>query len=196
MRIKIGFLLIAIVFSSSAWTAEKAQPKRKAEAQTAVTASSYQFLLAVGSEYRPERDVERNYAQHYYSNYAVGIAKGRLAVIFEKADFKEVSGNPTLNLERKFQDYLLWGQYSVFAQGFLNAYGGLGLGAYQETVTTNFLGQSTTNSAKYKFMGGGSIGARANLSVFFVALEARMLFGDELDQQPTFGGVARLGLWF
>ena len=162
----------------------------------AATKSPYHFVFAYGSEYRPERDVENNFAQHFYSNYAIGVGKDRITLLLEKADFSETSGNATLNLKRTSQDYLLWGQYSVYSQGLVNAYGGVSVGAYQESVTTHFQGQSTQNSAKYKFMTALALGGRLNVSVFFASIEARVLFGDELSGQPLFGGLLRGGVWF
>ena len=161
-----------------------------------LAAEKYHFMLGYASEYRPERDVENNFAQHFFKNYAVGIGKGRITLILEKAEFSERSGNATLNLERRTQNYLLWGQYSVYSEGLLNAYAGISAGAYQESVTTNFLGQSTVNDSKYKFMSVGAVGARLTASVFFASIEARVLFGNELTGQPNFGGILRAGLWF
>jgi hypothetical protein len=189
----IGFLFLFLICSQSTFSAEKRTVTIK---KPAIENSKYNFILAYGSEYRPERDVENNYSQHYFSNYAAGISKDRISVILEMSAFSEKSGNVTLNLERKFLDYLLWGQYSVYSQNFLNAFVGLAAGAYQESVTTNFLGQSTTNNSKYSLMTAGAIGARANISIFFASLEARLLFGDQLENQPRLAGLMRFGLWF
>lgn len=177
-------------FSVSAAETKKLKSAQKTEA------TNYHFMLAYGSQYRPERDVNKDFSQHFFSQMALGAGFDRWIFILERADFKESSGNATLSLERSYHDYLLWAQYSVYEHQILNAYAGAGLGAYQEQVTTNFSGQKSTGSSQYKLLTSGSLGLRAHVSIFFAAIEARVLLGDELDQQPGFGAVLRAGLWF
>lgn len=193
MKSTVIFLLFIMAFVGSASAEEKSESNSETNS---TTESQYHFMLGYGSEYRPERDVEKNYSQHYFTNYAAGIGKGHWTFIFEKSQFKESSGNSTLNLERSYQDYLLIARYYAYSAGVFSAFGNVGVGAYQESVTTNFSGQSITSNGKHKLLTTGGMGIQANLSIFFTSLEARLLFGDELDQQASLSGIARLGLWF
>lgn len=182
------FIFFAVVFGESAGASDGLGQNENGE--------RYHFLIGAGAEYRPERDSEKNYTRNYYSNYVVGAGIDRFMVILEKSEFSETSGNATLNLQRSFQDYLLWGQYSVATLGVFKSYAGLGVGTYKESVTTNFANQSSSSSSKNKLLTAGSLGLRVEAVVFFVDIEARLLFGDELDQQGTMSGVGRIGLRF
>lgn len=186
----IFFLTLVTYFSVSAAETKNLKSVQKSKE------SDYHFLLAFGSQYRPERDVNKDFAQHFYSQMALGAGFNRWMFVFERADFSESSGNATLNVERTYHDYLLWAQYSVYEYSILNAFAGGGAGVYQEKVTTNFAGQSSSGKTSYKLLTSAALGLRANVSVLFASLEARIFLGDELDQQPGFGAVLRAGVWF
>lgn len=154
------------------------------------------LMLAYGSELRPEKDVDANFQEHILTNFAVGYGFDQYVFILESAQFQEASGNATLRVERTLQDYMLWGQYRAIAWNRLVPFLGLGAGVYQETVVTNLLGLSTTDKTPNKFLSGVSFGFGTELPVVWFSLEARVLFGDELDRNPTLGGLARIGLHF
>ena len=153
-------------------------------------------MLAYGSELRPEKNIDGDYEEHVLTNYALGVGYRQYIFILEKAEFKESSGNTTLNLERTLQDYLLWGQYRALTWNHLAPFMGLGLGTYKETIKTNFMGSSRTDESANKFLGGLSFGVSLDVPVLWFSLEARFLFGDELERQPTLGGLARVGIQF
>lgn len=155
------------------------------------------ILVATGSELRPEKDVENNYATHALSNVALGVGYKDFAFILEKASFRESSGNSTLNVERLLEDTMLWAQWQAQAWHIFAPYVGGGLGAYQETVTINLAGaQSSQHQSNRKLLTGANFGVRVDVPVYWISLEGRLLFGDELDHQPALGGLARFGLWF
>ncbi len=154
------------------------------------------FMLAYGSELRPEKDIDSNYKEHFLTNYALGFGYEQFVFVFEKAEFKETSGNATLNLERTLEDYLLWAQYRSMTWNRLVPFLGVGLGTYKETVVTQFAGASTTDSTPSKFLSGLAFGVGLDIPVLWFSLEARFLFGDELERQPTLGGLARIGVHF
>ncbi len=155
-----------------------------------------QVMVALGSEYRPEKNTEGNIADHWLSNAALGLGYGDFFVVLERSTFREQSGNAALSVQRDFEDKLLWIQWHSLAWNYLNSFVGAGLGAYQETITTQVLGASTENTSPHRLLGGGSFGLKADIPTLWLSVEARVLFGDQLDRQPTWGGLARIGLYF
>lgn len=154
------------------------------------------LMAAVGSEFRPEKDVNNNYAQHYLSNTALGFGYEKFLFLLERATFSESSGNATLAVARDWEDTLLWVQWHSSSWYRLSPFVTGGAGAYKEKVTTDLLGVSTVNESSLKILTGLGFGFRLNVPYLWVSLEARMLFGDELDLQPSLGGLARVGIWF
>lgn len=154
------------------------------------------ILFAYGTELRPEMDVDSNFQNHYLKNYALGYGFGQYVLIVESAQFQESAGNSTLSVERTFQDYMIWGQYRDLVWHRLVPFLGAGAGIYQETIVTKFYSQPTTDAGPNKFLGGVSFGVTTDLPLIWLSIEARILFGDELDRNPTVGGLARIGLHF
>jgi len=168
-----------------------------AQAFAEETRKPVQVLISYGSEYRPERDLENQFVGHNLTNYALGTGHENYVFILERAVYKESSGNATLNVERVLEDTLFWAHRESETWNLLVPFFGGGIGAYQEKITTNLLGaDSSTRSSNYKLLGGLNFGIRFDIPVLWLSLEARLLFGDQLDQQPTTGGVIRLGLHF
>lgn len=157
---------------------------------------SVQAMLAYGFEYRPARDASGNFADRILPNYALGVGYQNYLFILEKATFKETTGNVTLNVKQIFENTMLWAQWRAEKRLYFIPFIGAGAGAYQEKVETQFMGATTANSTAQKFLGGASFGLSLDVPVLWFSIEARVLFGDELDPQPTLGGLARIGVYF
>lgn len=154
-------------------------------------------FLAYGSEYRPERDLENRYVGHSLVNYSLGTQYKEFLVLLETAQFKEESGNATLNVTRVLEDTMIWVQHEREAWKKLIPYLGMGVGAYREIVTTNLAGaNSATRATNYKAIGGFNFGLRLDVPWVWLSAEARLLVGEELDQQPTLGALFRAGIHF
>lgn len=166
------------------------------EASSETTPRPVHVMLAYGSEIRPQKNVDSQYQEKSLTNYSFGIGYQQFIFIFEKAEFSESSGNATLNVESTFEDYLLWGQYRALSWNYLAPYIGFGLGTYKETVKTTFMGSAKKDESPGKMLGGLAVGVGLDVPVLWFSLEARFLFGDELERQPTLGGLARVGIQF
>jgi hypothetical protein len=164
--------------------------------QAQEVAKPVSFLLAYGSEFRPEKDAQGNFADHLLSNYAIGFGYESFVFLLERAQFQESSGNATLSTDRTLQDYLLWTQYRPISWYHFVPFMEAGAGFYKEKIDTQFMGASASNESGAKLLGGIGFGIGLEIPILWLSLETRLLVGDELDQKPTIGGVARLGIWF
>lgn len=160
-------------------------------------AKPVQYHLSYGQEARPEKDAEGHFEIHTLTNLAFGMGFENYLILVERAYFQEASGNNTLRVTRDLEDYLLWAHWRAEEWYRMVPYVGLGLGAYKERVTTELAAaNSTTRESDYKFLSGGNFGFQIALPIVWISLEGRLLFGDELDQQPTLGALMRFGIWF
>lgn len=159
-------------------------------------ASTVRFMLSAGSEVRSSKDVHRHYSEQALSNFAIGTGYQNFLFTLEKSQHDEFSGNSSLNVSSAYQNYLLWAQWRGIQKWKLAPYMGAGVGAYQQTVETNLMGSVSSNSSDYKFLSGVSLGLSADIPYLWLSIETRLLFGDELDPQPTLSGLARIGIWF
>jgi hypothetical protein len=178
-------LLLMLIFAINCFAAGSLKEARPVQA-----------MVAVGTEFRPEKDVQGNMNTHNLTNYALGAGYKSWLVVLEKATFEEASGNLTLNLKRTLDDMMLWGHYRMMSWNYLVPYLGLGAGFYKDKVETTLLGTTTTNESKNKFLTGGNFGISLDIPYVWLSMEARILFGDELDRQPTIGGLVRVGAYF
>lgn len=160
------------------------------------TPSQINFMVAAGSELRPYKDVNGDFNNQTLQNYAFGLGVEAFVFIFETAQYSTKSGNSTLNVETKFQDYMLWGNYRAMKWGVFVPFLAAGIGGYNQSVTTTLSGNSRIDNSPNKLLTGVGFGLSLDVSILWASVEARAFFGDELDSQPTLGGLARIGLWF
>jgi hypothetical protein len=154
-------------------------------------------LALVGAELRGERDVNDNYAGITFANLALGGRYQQWFFLVEEAQQSQSTGNATLSVKKEVQDILGWVNWTTDSSWHhLAPLLGAGLGAYQIKVTTTLAGTATKDTTPWKLLGGVSAGLRLDLPVLWLSVEARLLAGDDLDPQPTLGGLARIGLWF
>lgn len=181
---KFGFAFFVAFFAGALSFASSERPALRA-------------LISYGTEFRAERDLENRVVGHQLQNYALGTGYQDFIFILEHITFKESSGNSTLFIERSLENTLLWAQWQSQTWMRLVPYLGGGLGAYQEKVTTTFADvSSSTRASNPKLLTGFNFGVRLDIPLLWLSFETRLLFGDELDQQPTTGALLRLGLYF
>ncbi len=154
------------------------------------------FLLSTGTEGRLDQSLEKENSVQRFSNDSLGIQMGSTQIILENSQFEEVSGNATLSVRRRFQDYMTWLSYNPSISSWSSIFAGGGLGAYQNSVDTSLSGTMRTNNSSWKALAGLNFGITAYVSIVFASLEMRAFLGDELDRQPQIAGVARVGLRF
>ncbi len=154
------------------------------------------FLLAAGSEFRSEKNAEGNFVGQNLTNAAIGFGFQNFIFIFEQAQFQESSGNSTLSIARHFQDDLVWAQWRGNSWTLMVPFVAGGVGVYREKIDTQLAGTSMSNQSKDKLLTGAGFGVGLDVPYLWLSLEARILFGDELDRQPTLGGLAQVGISF
>jgi hypothetical protein len=168
----------------------------------AINALAYQdprpihALVTFGSEYRPEKDIDGNFVTHTLSNYAIGGGYRSWIFTLEKANFEESSGNATLSVKRSLDDMMIWADWRALSWNYMAPFLGGGVGYYKEKVDTTLMGSTTSNESKNRLLTGGAFGVSLDVPYVWLSFEARLLFGDELDRQPTIGGLLRFGACF
>ncbi|KYG66158.1 hypothetical protein AZI86_03595 [Bdellovibrio bacteriovorus] len=161
------------------------------------------YLL--NSEMRYERASNQDMVNRSPMNYAISYQRSRFSVLLEHVYFTETSGNPTSAFERQHAEYLAWFRLHALAWTFgdnthtVQLYGGLAAGAYQETVTTVFMGTSRVDTGRWTFMTGLSGGVEYSVKLtpaflIVAAAEGRGFTGSDLDPNPMWSAVFRLGV--
>jgi hypothetical protein len=156
----------------------------------------FHYLLAYGSDYRPDKSVSDLETDYFLQNYAIGLGFDKFVFILEESQRNESSGNSTLNVAYQMRDYLLWVQKRVLTTRYFAPFLTGGIGAYKEATVTKLSGISTSDESRLKLLTGVGLGIALDIPYLWFSMEARALFGDELDQQPTLSALVRIGLWF
>jgi hypothetical protein len=161
-------------------------------------------IYPLALDIRYEKDSAENYQEQKPQNLSFAYRARAWSVLFEYSKFSQDSGNPTLNINREHQEMLLWGRWHLWRlekrQMRVSVYGAGSAGTYKEEVTTTLSGVSQKDSTGAKLLGGLAAGADISYGWknfgFVLAAEGRGLMGQELDPNPTFGGVIRTGLYY
>lgn len=162
-------------------------------------------LYPLALDIRYEKDSAENYMEQKPQNLSFAYRTNAWSVLFEYSKFSQESGNSTLNIKRDHEEMLLWGRWHLWRlqkkSMRVSVYGGGSLGTYKEDITTTLSGASQKDTTGAKFLGG--LAAGADISYDFTkyfgviaAAEGRGLMGQELDPNPTFGGVIRTGIYY
>lgn len=180
-------LLLGVNFAS-------AQP---APAKAPVTPWRYD-IFPLNYEVRYERDASQQLVDRRLMNFAFGVRKGPSTVLFEYSRFNEESGNATLSLERRHEEYLFWWKQNILNFDYFDLFIAGAAGGYSEKVTTVLAGSgSTEDSSGLQIMGGGSAGIQTMLfKMVLVSFEGRLMAGKNLDPNPQPGMAFRLGVEF
>lgn len=107
------------------------------------------------------------------------------------------TGQQTYNLKRLRRGGLFEFLCQAANWGALNPYFSMGFGGYQDQITTVFMSSSSVDTSRFYLAGFGGLGVKFdNLEPVFLALETRLIFGENLDPQPTVSARAILGIKF
>ncbi len=167
---------------------------------------SFQFqVYFINPEIRYERGEDQNLDQKQPHNYSVAIRRDSLSLLLETANLSESTGNPALQVDRRYEDYSLWGRLhflNIQKEPFRwSLYATLGVGSYQEIITTRLGNQSITDNGNHELMTG--LGVGTDLAVlalrdfgFVLGIEGRLLFGRDFDPNPQMSALLRMGLQF
>lgn len=168
------------------------------------------LLLAYGSESRSEKDSNGQWQLPSYNNYSLSVSgfgenSKSWLLTAEKSEFEEKSGTNVLSVQRKFEDYLLFVDYrsSYTLAGFKQAswwqqlypFMGFGFGGYRQIVDTNLMGQRKSDETDFKLLTALRFGLAWQFPLLWISAEGRLLIGDEMQQQPSFGTLLRVGFW-
>jgi hypothetical protein len=199
MKIQLLFALSFLLMSSSLLAASTQPPVANAKVSVfqEIEAAPLKFQIFLGPEARYERDSTQQLVFRSPFNFGLGLRKGRASLAAEYTKFTESSGNNTLSIDRTHEEYVLWGNYSFADFDIISFYASLGLGAYQESVTTILMGSSATDNGNMTFMGGTGVGGKLLLAQhFMISLEGRVLAGQNFDPNPQLGILLRFGAEF
>lgn len=155
----------------------------------------------------PEMRFERGEEQEVESRSALGLAAGvsvaSTIFLFEYAQFSTRSGSGSLEIDRTHRDFLLWLQRSVWhGKSFLSPefYLAGAVGGFDEKIETSLSGgDSVVDHSAMKLQGAVAVGfeGRVNMGAFsalLLALEGRMYISGELQPNPQFAALLRLGI--
>lgn len=194
MRIIILFLFF--IFAVNAIASEQVESTQQSQQTASELKPEYKYMLFLGNESRMEENVQKDLVVNNYKNYSAGVGFGKYKFLLEKAQYSELTGNATLNVKRIFDDYLIWAHYASEYYHFLEAFVGAGLGTYKNTVETSLNGMTTTNSSNFKLLTGLCFGIGLSYKIVYTGIDVRLLFGDEMERQPTVASLLKIGLIF
>lgn len=161
-------------------------------------------LYVLDFEMRYEKGSDLEWAERKPLNFAVAVQMKQFDFVMEYAQFSQSSGNATLSIDRKHQEILAWGRWHFldkkFSEARVSLYGGLGVGGYEQEVTTSTPGSSQVDKGGMKWMSGASVGVETQVPIagsfgFVGALEGRVFTAADFDPNPLGSGVLRLGLF-
>lgn len=155
-------------------------------------------VFPLNGELRYERDATQQMVARSLLNFAFGVRKGPSTVLFEYSQFGEKSGNATLSLDRRHEEYVFWFKQNMMNFEFFDLFIAGGAGAYNEKVTTTLSGSdSAVDSSGMQLMGGGSAGVQSMLfKLVLISFEGRLMIGKNFDPNPQPGMLLRLGVEF
>jgi len=161
-------------------------------------ASHAGILVTGGFEGRFEQGMDQNTdflpnldfaAEYHWENYFLGAEYFR--------GFTQSTGNASLSLNSLSQGAWFTGAYEAGSWRLGKPYLRAGFGAYQDSVVTTLLGNSTTNVSRLYLTGFAGVGLQFDLpKSMFASLESHLVFGENQVPQPAFAVMARIGWEF
>jgi hypothetical protein len=161
-------------------------------------------LYILDFEMRYEKGSDLEWAERKPLNFAVAVQLKQFDFVMEYASFQQSTGNTTLGIDRDHKEVLAWSRWHFVNKNFsetrVSLYGGLGVGGYEEEVTTSTPGSSQSDKSGMKWMSGLSAGIEMQVPVttslgFVGAIEGRVLTAADFEPNPLGSGVVRLGLF-
>ena len=160
----------------------------------------YQPWFTYGMEARFERDNSQNIVSRNMFPIAVGIGISPVIWYLEYGNFIENTGNASLSVRRKFENYFMGGSYLKpewkFGEYFL-PYFGAAIGQTREIIDTTLLGATSTDASQFYSAIDFHLGVLANYTTFmWFSVEGRLIFGEKTEPTPQVSILGRLGFWF
>ena len=156
-------------------------------------------------EMRYERAASQNQENVKPFNISLGYQRTRWSALLEFSQYKTESESGNYFVGRTHQEITACARYHIFAWTFtegrqtIQGYGGVGAGGFKETLTTIFQNESRKDTGEIKFVSGLAAGAEYSARLgerflFVTAIEGRALVSSELDPNPMWSAVLRIGL--
>jgi hypothetical protein len=152
-------------------------------------------MMGLGLDMRAVRDQGTDYQSQTSPSIAFGAGYRQWLGMLEYSRYQGPSnGNGALNITGSNETAMLWGQWYAREKWSLRPFVGVGVGAYHEMATTSLYSESRTDVSDWREMFGGAVGLRlVNVSPLWLSLEGRVLFSPNLDPNPMFAGMLRIG---
>jgi hypothetical protein len=121
----------------------------------------------------------------------------RWAISVDSSQFQHSTSDGNVSIKTQYQDFAVWGGYSLFQDQLWNVYAVAGMGMYQQQVKTTVSDVSTTNTSSNKSLVGGGAEFALHLPAHLSAAAGVRLDWTE-DLEPEFMPVLylKLGAWF
>ncbi len=163
-----------------------------------LAAETAEFRLSLlANEQRFETGTDPVMSSRQPVNLALGLRLAKHRISLEYSAFGEKTGNDTFHIERKFQDLLGWYRYAWWTRGMWGLTAGLGLGTYQEEVTTYFYNLKENTSSGAQWATGAGLGLEFEpISYLVFSIEGRLIAGQNLDPNPNPSALGRISLQF
>lgn len=131
------------------------------------------------------------------TNLAVELSHDLHQVIFEKAEFKEHSGNSTLNFDEKNEEYHVSYLHEVYHWSqLLSLHFGLGIGQYNSSVKTNYLNTTTEDNSGNTLLASGIVSTQIQYQYLHGQFDFKLIQAKDYNPQPQACFVLRLGVRF
>lgn len=170
------------------------RPVTRRRMKTQAAKSEFTGMVSVGLDMRGERDQKQSTTPRSWPTLTIGAGLKPWMALFEYASFTENSGNNALNVERKVETVLVWGQWSTDEAWVVQPYMAVGIGGYRTSAEMTLYSQKTASQGKWIEHGAGALGLRlSRLSPFLLAVEGRVHMNRELDPSPTISGMLKMG---
>lgn len=152
-------------------------------------------LVSLGLDLRGERDQQQSTIPRSWPTLTLGLGLKPWLALLEYASFSENSGNNALNVQRKVETLMLWGQWAPDEEDWIvQPYMGVGFGGYRTSADMTLYSERASAQGKWIENGAAALGLRlAKLSPFLLAVEGRVHMNRELDPSPTLSGMIKLG---
>lgn len=176
--------------------APKSTSTVRARGRTQFQPQQQQFTghVALGMDMRGERNQDQSTLPRTWPTLSLGVGLRPWTGVLEYASFTENSGNSALNVQRKVETLLIWGQWSAEETWALEPYMAVGLGGYRSSAELALYSQKVTPQSRWIEHAAAALGFRlVNVSPILLAVEGRIHMNRELDPSPTLSGMLKLG---
>lgn len=141
----------------------------------------------------------QNKEMHFVNstNLAVELTQDLHQMLIERSEFKEHSGNSTLNFDEKNEEYHLSYLHQVYRWSSLySLHFGLGLGQYNSSVKTNYLNTSSEENSGNTLLASGLTSVQIQYQYFHGQFDFKLIQAKDYNPQPQASLILRMGLRF